>query len=1216
MKENGERRAGNLAPSVLNTPKGVGRPVAKAAGQVPDFRAESGRQSDMNAASSGRRLALLMILLLVAVAAFPPRIGAERNEPALPPASPDLFYPDTFRYHTYGRTMRVVDSLVARYPDIARLETLGITATGQRAVVAVKVSDNPGLREAEPTVLFNGAHHGSEGIGPEICLYLLDSLLANYSRSETRRWIDSLQIFVVPMVNPDGHEVNFLAGDTWWRKNTRDNNHNGSFDHNDGVNLNRNYDFYWSNGEPDSSSREYRGPYAFSEVETQGMANLTRRERFVADVCYHSSRDGIDWEKVYYPSVYTTKLVPDYSFVREVAVRFALSIVNDAGTGFYTPVGTSIDGNGGQYRSWSYYNYGTFSITNEVGTGGYYPPPSRVDSLCQRNFQGVRYLLNRVLGSGVWGRVFDSLSGAPLPALVQLVPYDTNTTTYKPIRPRYADSLTGWFFRLTDSIGDYRLQVSCSGYVAKSVGPLAVAANVPTKVEIPMVRERDVGITRLLVPAEVDSGWAVVPACSVYNWGRSRVSYFARMKIGGFYDRTVLVENHDPGTSRCAEFPADSTWPRGSHVACCSTRLDGDIMLSNNWANGPISVLVRDVACAGIEAPADTVDSGRVVIPRARFHNRGNRDASFGIRFTIGLDYDSTIVRTVAAGADSLFEFPEWRPAGRGVRSMRCSTRLVGDCDHGNDAWDDSVVVVPQAPAVPQLAIPEPDAVNVPVEGRLVWLKADRAESYDVYLDTIEPPQLVSPSQTDTVFDYFGLAFNTDYYWQVRARNAGGSSLAEVRVFSTVSYVPPVAGWTRMEDLPSGGKNRNTKDGGALCAGKEPTDANDTTYVYAFKGNNTYEFCRYNTVSNTWAARESIPALNRLGKKKGVKKGAALAVGADGKVYATKGNGTLDFWVYDPAARAWTQLPDVPAGAKTLKEGVGAAAVRVSGDDYIFLLKGSGTYEFFCYDVAFGVWDVSLPTAPAGTSGKPYKNGSAITFDGGDTIYCLKGSYNEFSAYGISGRTWVLRDPLPLIGPSGRKKKAKAGAGLAAATGVVYGLKGGNTNEFYQYKTTDHKWYAATDMPTFLKRVNGGGALAYADANRSLYALRGNRTLEFWSYGPLGADGLRLSASGQQKDVQSNSPFIIHHSSLSVTPNPFTSSLNPSISYSLPTPGNVSLKLYDIAGKLAGTLASGYRPAGSYAYRLSPTAYRLSAGVYLLRYEAGEYRATEKLIIE
>jgi len=389
----------------------------------------------------------------------------------------------------------------------------------------------------------------------------------------------------------------------------------------------------------------------------------------------------------------------------------------------------------------------------------------------------------------------------------------------------------------------------------------------------------------------------------------------------------------------------------------------------------------------------------------------------------------------------------------------------------------------------------------------------------------------------------------------------------------------------------------------------------DTGYVYALKGNNTCEFYRYNVVGNGWIVRESIPAYNRLMKKKGVKKGASLAASFNGRLYATKGNGTYDFWQYDPLTRIWTQKADIPAGSKTCKDGLGMVAVREGGANYIYLLKGSGTYEFYRYNADGDFWDTSLPYAPGGRSGKPFKAGSCVTSDRRDSIYCLKGSYNEFFVYSMSARNWATRETLPKVYFSG-KKKVKDGAGIAWWPDVVYGLKGGNTNEFWVFRCDENRWFTAPQMPAVVKRVKGGGALIAAPEEGMLFALRGNNTREFWRYGPLSVDSLPLAAEGEQKSLQSSSSFIVHRSSLSISPNPFTQSLSSSISYSLPRPGNVSLKLYDIAGKSVGTLVDGYHAAGSYSCSLLSTHQSLASGVYLLKFETDDYQTTQKLIVE
>ena len=424
-------------------------------------------------------------------------------------------------------------------------------------------------------------------------------------------------------------------------------------------------------------------------------------------------------------------------------------------------------------------------------------------------------------------------------------------------------------------------------------------------------------------------------------------------------------------------------------------------------------------------------------------------------------------------------------------------------------------------------------------------------------------------------------------------------------------------GWVARTELPLGPKAKNVKDGGALCAGQVLADANDTGYVFAFKGNNRFEFYRYNITTNTWVALESIPALNRNMKKKGVKKGACLVFGTNGKVYATKGNSCLDLWEYTPGTSggSWLQKADVPMGAKFCREGVGAVAVKEEGTNYIYLLKGSGTFEFYRYNADTDVWDLTLPAAPAGVSGKPYKNGSGIAYDGEDTIYAVKGSYNEFYAYSVFGRTWSVRPPLPLIGASGKKKKVKDGAGMAFFGGAVYALKGGNTDEFWLFNRADQKWYEQAQLPAGSKRVKGGGALTFSAVNKTLYAFRGNNKREFWQYWiPLGADAGKPTDRAPLKSVQTGRTIPGSDYGLRVAPTP--ASVAATATYSLARPGRVSLRLRDIAGRLVLTLASGDHAAGEYSTQLNAGGDRLAAGVYLLEYEAGDYRTTEKLIIE
>jgi len=76
-------------------------------------------------------------------------------------------------------------------------------------------------------------------------------------------------------------------------------------------------------------------------------------------------------------------------------------------------------------------------------------------------------------------------------------------------------------------------------------------------------------------------------------------------------------------------------------------------------------------------------------------------------------------------------------------------------------------------------------------------------------------------------------------------------------------------------------------------------------------------------------------------------------------------------------------------------------------------------------------------------------------------------------------------------------------------------------------------------------------------------------------------------------------------------PNPF----NPLtvISYQLPVNTLVTLKVYDILGRLVTTLVEGRQTAGTHSVTFNAS--NLSSGVYFYRLTAGSYVLTKKLML-
>jgi hypothetical protein len=186
-------------------------------------------------------------------------------------------------------------ALALRYPHLCRLVELGESLEG-RPLLALVIAEALQPADSRPAVLLNGAHHGGELLSVDIVLDAIDVLLGEAEPAlgeRMQRFVRELVIWCVPEVNPDGVYAVLHDSARSDRKNARDNNHNGRVDAGDGVDLNRNYPYRWGAlGEKGSSSdpksEYYRGPAPASEPETQAMMALSRRERPVASISYHT----------------------------------------------------------------------------------------------------------------------------------------------------------------------------------------------------------------------------------------------------------------------------------------------------------------------------------------------------------------------------------------------------------------------------------------------------------------------------------------------------------------------------------------------------------------------------------------------------------------------------------------------------------------------------------------------------------------------------------------------------------------------------------------------------------------------------------------------------------------------------------------------------------------------------------------------------------------
>jgi hypothetical protein len=372
------------------------------------------------------------------------------------------------RYHTYEEVRAELLATVAAYPAIARVDTIGASSTDGRAIWALKLSDNPCVDEDEPVVLFDGVHHAEEVLGLEVIMWMIDELTAAYGVDDTMTaWIDSNEIWFIPILNPDGHVVVTSGLDETWRKNTRDNNGNGTLDLDfDGVDPNNNYDWNWDGGDPDTTASYYRGPWAFSENETQAMRDLCEATKPVIALNYHSPLIS-SGDCIYYPWYWPGhSFAPDHHTIYDIAGELADRTKKGDGSSFSAVYGYATQG---KARNWQYGHLGTIGLTMEILSYMCIPPPEDVDGICERVATGSYSLIERLEGPGLTGHVVDATTGAPIVADVEVL-----EVTSEVLDPRRTDATYGRYWRPLKA-GDYTLEFSASGFETVTVGPVNVS---------------------------------------------------------------------------------------------------------------------------------------------------------------------------------------------------------------------------------------------------------------------------------------------------------------------------------------------------------------------------------------------------------------------------------------------------------------------------------------------------------------------------------------------------------------------------------------------------------------------------------------------------------------------------------------------------------------------------------------------------------------------
>ena len=366
-------------------------------------------------------------------------------------------------YHTYEELTDTLQALEAQYPTLCEVDSIGHAQQFPRTIWCVKISDNVTQVEDELAVLYIGVHHACEVLGMETLIHMMSTLLGRYGIDpEITRWVDDYEIYFVPLMNPDGHYAVTESINEFWRKNARDTNNNGIYyqfqggtwwtDVTEGIDLNRNYNWFWDmGGSGDPRSYYYRGDSPFSESENQAIRNLARERHFACGISFHSYG-----EVIIYPWDYNGEPCPDQEVYDVFALELAMRFIKDSG-GFYTPL--IYEAHSGQCRNWFYGVTGSLLFCLELMPYPIFiPPGSQLVERTERYYNGSKYLLERLSGTGITGHVYDAVTGEPVEARVEI-----SGTISEQVMSRWNEPVYGRYIRLLNP-GTYTVVSGAQGY--------------------------------------------------------------------------------------------------------------------------------------------------------------------------------------------------------------------------------------------------------------------------------------------------------------------------------------------------------------------------------------------------------------------------------------------------------------------------------------------------------------------------------------------------------------------------------------------------------------------------------------------------------------------------------------------------------------------------------------------------------------------------------
>ena len=365
-------------------------------------------------------------------------------------------------YLTYDQYV----SMMEGFPDKAiegcecTLFSLGtLSTTNHRQLLGVRI--NNGNPEGKPKFLYSSTMHGDEITGMILMLRLID-LLCTSTDDQVVNLVNSLDIYILPLTNPDG---TYKGGNSTVNSAQRYNGYN--------KDLNRNYKDYFEGEHPDGNA------YQDETLWTMAFADSLL---FTMGGNYHGGAEVMNYP---WDPVYTDHADKDwYEYTCTKYVQVARQAYNSYMTDTYSDGVT----NGATWYTISgsrqdYMNY--FKHCREVTLELSIDKKLANDllpSYTSRNIAPMMAYMNRAT-KGLRGFVTDSVTGEPLEAMIFVQGYDyfnSHVYSYQP---------TGEYYRYFKA-GHYNVSFYADGYIHKTFA-VDISDDAPLQLDVQLVQGYD-----------------------------------------------------------------------------------------------------------------------------------------------------------------------------------------------------------------------------------------------------------------------------------------------------------------------------------------------------------------------------------------------------------------------------------------------------------------------------------------------------------------------------------------------------------------------------------------------------------------------------------------------------------------------------------------------------------------------------------------------------